>query len=69
MLFVISIVLYILGDILGAIEKDNERREREAERRHREIMETKNTTKKKVVRRVLRDVDGRYAVEEIEEWG
>lgn len=69
MLFVISIVLYIIGDILGAIAKDNERRDRESERRYMEIMETKNTTKKKVVRRVLRDVDGRYAVEEIEEWG
>lgn len=28
MLFVISIVLYILGDILEAIEKDNERGEK-----------------------------------------
>ena len=62
------ILLWVIGDWMQASGRDWEESEREADRRHRELMETKkNSGKKKVTRRVMRDVDGRYAAEEIEE--
>ena len=61
------IILWVIGDWMIASGKDWETSEREAERRHRELMESKRNGGKKVTRRVMRDVDGRYAAEEIEE--
>lgn len=46
--------------------RDWEESERRAERRHQELLSTKQS-KKKTVRRELHDVDGRYAVEEVTE--
>lgn len=44
---------------------DWEESERRAERRHQELMSTKQgSTKKRTIRRELHDADGRYAVEE-----
>lgn len=70
--FVIAFALWILGDILMACGRDSQRAERNAERRHRELMEAqknKQPQKKVVTRRVIRDAQGRFiAAEEIEQW-
>lgn len=66
MVILFAILLWIIGDWMVAEGRDWEESERQAERRHQELLSTKQN-KKKTIRRELHDVDGRYAVEEITE--
>lgn len=66
MIILLAILLWIIGDCMIAEGRDWEESERRAERRHQELLSTKQS-KKKTVRRELHDVDGRYAVEEVTE--
>lgn len=70
MVLMFAILLWIIGECISASGKDWEASERNAERRHKELMEVKKkktTKKKKTVRREVHAPDGRYAVEEVTE--
>lgn len=66
MIILFCILLWVISDIEYSSGKDWEYSEREAERRHQELMSTKQK-KTRTIRRELHDVDGKYAVEEITE--
>lgn len=66
MVILFCVILWIVGDILIDCGSDWSTSERNAERRHQELMRTKQK-KTRTVRREVHDRDGRYAVEEITE--